>query len=229
MKRESENSSGSFRAWGTGFNYHYDAYLKKFEISHAKNDSPVLFLDFDKELSGDPELFVCTLDKACQLRALTLTNNTSLDLSEIFDDGRLTPMVYETARLARFGFDLMQNNFERFERYFCQGNHCNVNVGRIRKFDAGSASFAAKFETTHNSRVAVECATLHGVMSKLSQKIIQDLIPREFVYRFDGVARSLLKTSSNISVLSLILNEKFSPSTKLREIREKRSKRFTEQ
>lgn len=229
MKRESENTSGSFRAWGTGFNYHYDADLKKFEVTHAKKCSPVLFLDFDNELSGDPDLFVSTLDKTCQLRALMLTNNTSLDLSEIFDDGRLTPMVYETARIARFGFDLMQGNFERFERYFCQGNNCNVNVGRVRKFEAGSAFFAARFETTHSSSVATESSTLHGVMSNLSQKIIQELIPREFVYSFDGTAHTLLKTSSNISVLSLVLNTKFSPSCKLREAREKRPKRFTEQ
>ncbi len=216
-------------AWGTGFKYHYDADLKKLEVSHAKKGSSALFLDFDKELSGDPELFVSTMDKTCQIRALTLTNNTSLDLSEIFDDGKLTPMLYETSRLARFGFDLMHENFTRFERYFCpDSNVCDVRLGRVKTFDAGSSAYMAKMETARHNKVSVESSTLHDLMSKFSQKIVQDLITREFLARFDSIAHALLKTSSNISLLSLILNNKFLPSDKLRQQDQLAMEKFTE-
>jgi hypothetical protein len=221
LKHKNIKSCGSFTALGTGFKYEYDANLQKLDVSHAKTGSALLFIDFDKQLLRDPELFVSTLDKSCQIRALTLTNNTSVDLSEIFDDHKLTPMMVETARLARFGFDLMHDNFDRFERYFCQDSTIrNMRIKRVRKFDAGSAFYSAQLETRHSNQLVVESPTLHGVMSKLSQKIIQDLITREFVSHFDAFAHTLLKASSNVSILSLILNEKFLPAGRLREARE---------
>lgn len=221
MKRKSDNSCGSFSALGTGFKYEYDANSKRLDVFHAKTGSTLLFIDFDKTLSRDPALFVSTLDKSCQIRALTLSNNTSIDLSQTFDDHKLTPMLVETARLARFGFDLMHENFDRFERYFCQDSTIrDMKIQRIRKFDAGSAFYSAQLETRHSNKLVVESTTLHGVMSKLSQKIIQDLITREFVSHFDAFAHTLLKASSNVSILSLILNEKFLPVGRLRETRE---------
>ncbi len=227
MKRESKNS-GSFVACGTGFKYYYDSDLKRLEVSHAKKCCPVLFLDLDKELSGDPALFVSTLDKTCQIRALTLTNNASLDLSDVFDDGKLTTMLYETSRLARCGFDLMHENFARFERYFSQDSKiCDVRLGRVKTFEAGSSAYVARMETAHKNQVSVESHNLHDLMSKFSQKIIQDLITREFLARFDSLAHTLLKTSSSISMLSLILNNKFLPSGKLRQAREVDLEKFT--
>ena len=220
MKRKDENSCDSFAAWGTGFKYEFDAHLRKLDVFHAKTGSALLFIDFDKELLRDPRLFVSTLDKSCQIRALTLSNNTSVDLSQTFDDGKLTPMMVETARLARLSFDLMHGNFERFERYFCQDSIIrSMKIDRIRKFDAGSAYYAANIQTRRNNRLAVESPTLHGIMTKLSRKIVQDLITREFVSHYDALAHNLLKMSSNISILSLILNEKFLPSRKLKEPR----------
>jgi hypothetical protein len=93
-------------------------------------------------------------------------------------------------------------------------------IRRVRRFDAGSAFYSAQLETQHSNRVVVESPTLHGVMSRLSQKIIQDLITREFVSHFDVFAHTLLSASSKVSTLSLILNDKFSPVRKLRDFTE---------
>jgi hypothetical protein len=217
LKRSGSKSCGSFTAWGTGFKYEYRSSLDKLDVLHDKTGSALIQIDLDKQLSSDPESFIKMLDKSCQVRALTLSNNTSIDLSETFEERRLMPMLAETARLARLSFDLMHENFEQFDRYFCQDTPFkNMKINRIRRFDAGYASYSAQLETKQNNKITVESETLHGVMSKLSQKIIQDLITREFVLRFDASANLLLSASSKISILSMILNDKFTPERKLK-------------
>lgn len=229
MKHKTEKSCGSFTAWGTGFNYEYDSNVKKLEIFHARTGSTLIYIDFDKQLSQDPAAFVAMLDKSCQIRALTLSNNTSIDLSETFEDQKLTPVLADTARLARYGFDLMHDNFDRFERYFCQDNTIqNMKIRRVRKYEAGSAFYSAQIETRQSNKVTVESPTLHGAMSKLSQKIVQDLIARELTSNFDVFAHTLLKTSSKVSILALILNEKFLPSCRLKEVHKERKSNLNE-
>lgn len=123
----------------------------------------------------------------------------------------------ETVRLARYAFDLMQNNFDRFESYFCTDTSLKqMKIKKIGKSGASKSFYTARLETRHNSNVTVESPTLHNAMSILSQKIVQDLITREFVSRFDELAFSLLGTSSKVTILSMILNEKFYPEYKIK-------------
>ncbi len=166
------------------------------------------------------------LDKSFQIRALTLSNNTSIDLSQTFDDQKLAPpCLLDTARLARYSFDLMRDNFDRFERYFCEDNTLNnMQIRRVRKYEAGSAFYNIQLETLRKNKLIVESPTLHGVMSNLSQKIVQDLITKEFVSHFDAFTHTLLKTSSNVSILALILNEQFLPIRRVKESRHKDGK-----
>lgn len=217
MKRSSIKSCGSFTTLGTGFKYEYHSGPQKLNVLHVGTGRTLIDIDLANGPHVNPESFIRTLDKSYQIRALTLSNNTSIDLSQTFEERRLMPVLTETAQLARLSFDLMHENFEQFDRYFCQDTPFkNMKINRLRRFDAGLASYSAQLETKHNNKLTVESQSLHGIMSKMSQKIIQELITKEFVLRFDASANMLLSASSKISILSMILNDKFMPERKLK-------------
>ncbi len=217
MKSRDTKPGGSFTAWGTGFNYDYDANLRKLEVHHAVTGKAIAYMDFDRHLSRDPVTFVSILDKSCQIKALSLSNNTSIDLSATFEDGKLTPMLEETSRLAHYAFDLMHRNYSRFQRHFCGDTLLKtLEIRKIRRSAPISRFFTARAETGHGNVALAESTQLYAAMSILSQRIVQDLITREFVSHYEKEAHSLLSASSKISSLSLILNERFHPYTRLK-------------
>lgn len=219
MKYGKISSSGSFNAWGIGFHYDYDSELSSLSVGHVESKKPLLSIDFDSDLAKEAVFFVGTLEKATQVKALMLSNNKTADLSKIMDEIRLPAMLASAASLARYGFDLRRESFERFGEFFCKDFPLNaLQIKKISGYDPNADFYSATLETKRRLSVSVSSQTLCGTMLSLSDGILRDILTREFGSSLNSTAHALLRTSAKLSTLSLLLNEDFKPLKKTTKI-----------
>lgn len=225
MKLKGTDTNGSFKAWGIGFLYIYDAKEKKLHILHAQSERPFIAIDFDDALSKRPDLYVRILEKTSQIKALVYSNNTTINLSETMDDKRLSAILMSAATLARYGYDLMEDNFSRFAETFGHDFSLRkIELHCIAQKNDSSLPFAARLETRRSNEVKVQAATLPALLLALSDQIIRDIITLEFGYGEQSTAHLLLSMTSKLSELSFILNDRFSPEKKIAAAPEKSEK-----
>ena len=218
LKYRETGSRGSFEAWGMGFSYQYNPEELVLDVRDSRKSKPLLYIDFDQPLSKNPFLYIETLEKTTQIKALMFSNNITNDLSEIFDDSRLVAILEEAARLGRYSFDLKQNKFYRFGHFFCEDLRLKrIQIKHISGIDPKDSFYVAKLKTEHDNVVSSRACTLHGVMKDLSDKTLRDLITAEFGHQFDGSAHNLLTVSSKLATISHILDERFVPLQKIKD------------
>lgn len=229
MKFKGTDNEGSFKAWGIGLGYDYDAKNKKLDIAHAGSVTPLLAVDFDDPMSKRPDIFVRILEKTTQIKALVYSNNTTINLAETLDRQRLPPILQSAGMLARYGFDLEEENFLRFAELFAR-DFSLKSIGLHKVASATSNGpeihYDAQLETRLSNEVKVRATTLPALLLALSDQIIRDVITLEFGYGQQNTAHLLLSMTSKLSELSFILNDRFVPSRKILNTREEAKNPF---
>lgn len=217
LKYRETSSQGSFVAWGIGFRYQYNSPDNVLDVIDDKRSKPLLYIDFDQTLSKNPFMYIENLEKTTQIKALMFTGNMTADLSDSFDDARLPSILEDSARLARFSFDLRQRRFHRFGHYFCESH--GLKRLQIRKMQGTAMHepfYIGKLSTPNNNAVSVRACSLHRLLKELGDATLRDLITAEYGHPFQSAAYDLLAVSSKLSTISHVLDEHFVPAQKIR-------------
>lgn len=216
MKFRETDAFGSFLAWGTGFYYEYDATSKTLEVTHAGTKKPIFFTELHDHRSRAPAWFVRTLEKATQVNALILSNNTTIDLAQTVEEQRLPPMVKTCMRMAEYAYNLEYNENEAFSARFCEHFSLKtLKIEKIRGFASSSWVYVGTLTTHSGNRISADGLTIHGLIRDLSQKIITELLPREFGYDLNRPAHRYLLAASKLASLGYLMDEHFEPVHKM--------------
>lgn len=212
LKHREQGSRGSFVAWGMGLRYEYDPAPQVLTISDAGKNRPLLYLDFDEDLSDSALFYTQILEKTTQTEALLFSNNTTVDLSEIFDDGKLIPILESSVRIARYGFDLKRGFFLRFTSFFCEDFLLkSLSIQAAARKGTDKPLYFATLQTINNHAITSCAPDLHTVMTELSQKTVHDLIAAELGCHMQTSAHNLLRLSSKLNILGRILDNNHMP------------------
>ncbi len=214
VRFEETDSLGSFAALGIGFLYEYNARLKALQVSRAGSSLPLIFLEFDGLLAKDPTEIVRIFDKTTQVKALKFSNNTTINLAETLDDSKLPSLLEHVLYITMVADTLRHEQFQDFEdRFAVKYGFKRMDIRRSEGH--GTPFYLAAAETQKRNALAARSSTLHGLMTYMSDKIIEDVIAKEFAYNADSWVQKLLNAASILSTLSLVLNERFEPSRKM--------------
>lgn len=216
MKYEETCAQGSFKVWGAGFRYEYEAPNKLLNIAPLDEKRAIAHLKFDHHLSRNPLAFVEALNKTNQIHALMFSNNQTVNLADTLDVKRVASLIPTTARVSRFAFDLTNKNYSRFSSAFCKDFDLkSLILKKFRSDNSDTDLFLARMQTQSNNCINVRACTLSGLMSILSESTLSDLITMEFGHMSGRSAHKLLNAASKLSTIARILDENFIPEHKI--------------
>lgn len=207
----------SLTAWGTGLQYNYEDDIQSLNISRLGKERPFATFHFDHHMSRDPLTYITALEKACQIKALMLSNNTTVNLAETLNCVQLNAIINSAASLSRYAYDLKTLRLRQFCDAF--SDEFDLKTVKIKKFKSrkqGNEFFIARVQTKHDNTICVRACTLAGITAAMSDKTIRDLITMEFGHSFEGSAHNLLSVSTRLSSLSYILDDTFIPMRRIR-------------
>lgn len=212
MLYQTLSSGGSFKANGAGFYYSYDADENGLSVFRNISGCKTLNITLPKKIKNDPLLFVHQLEKATQIKALTLSNYTTIKLCETIVPEKLAAIAKSVSRLALNSFDLSNNDVGRFSNVLRRGFGLKeMDISYIDHSASGDPYYKAKIVTKKDNCIVVRDSSLPVTLKKLSDGIVSDMIMREFTSHTDQNSQKLLRLSTRISIISKILNESFIP------------------
>ncbi len=207
---------GSFRATGRGLCYDYDSNEALLSILNSATGRTLATFNLDHFLTKKPKDYVGFLEKASQVNALMLSNNSTINLADTVSESHLMSLLESVVGISRNAYDLNALDFCRFSRIFSK--EYNLKSVKIKKFVSRNKEnefYIARLHTHHGNGVCVRGCTLTGIMAGLSDRTIRDLITMEFGHRFESSAHDLLNASTRLSSLSYILDQNFIPEHKI--------------
>jgi hypothetical protein len=204
MKYLETGSQGSFDIYGSGFRYRYSANDNALDITDTLGKRAFAHLKLDAPIQKDPLGYVRYLDRANQMKALIFSNDQTVRLAETVDEKMLASILQSASRLSYYAYSLTQKNFSLFSELFTYERGLkNVRVKTFQSKAHSTVFYAARIETMHNNAVCVRGCTLPGIMSALSEKTTHDLLTMEFGQQYSHSAQRLLRTSSQLSAISM--------------------------
>ncbi len=217
MKYRETCADGTFKAWGAGFSYEYLADISTLKVSRAEKDYTLAQIKFDKYIAKDPLSFVQALDKTNQIKAMMLSNNETIILSDVLDDSRLGALVLSGAQVSVHAFDLKFKNFSRVSRQLANTFELkHFKIKRFRSDNGENTFYVARVQTQHDNSVSVRACTLEGMLASLSDRTVRDLITMEFGHQFEKSAYSLLNLSAKLAIIGRVVDVNFIPENKLK-------------
>ncbi|NCT40702.1 MAG: hypothetical protein GW778_03455 [Alphaproteobacteria bacterium] len=211
-----DTTRGSFEMWGNGFRYDYDNNKSALSVFHHESERLLAQFKFDSLLLKEPRTYVGFLDKASQINALMVSNNSTVNLAETMPLRHVAPIFQSIGVISRHAFDLHILDLPRFSERFAQEYGLkSINIKPFKSRDCENAFFIARLQTLHDNCISVRACTLGGIMGALSESTLRDLMTMEFGHRYNGSAQNLLNASSKLSSLSYILDESFVPEMKV--------------
>jgi hypothetical protein len=211
------DSYGSFTAQSSAFFYAYHAPLKRLEVARAGGKTPPLLeSSFDEITTEDPLAYIRNFEKAAQIKALKFSNNTTVNLASTLDDQRLGGILSIVSQIALYACCLQGEMFGRFEKFFLRDGELKyIRIKKITDDASGDIHYTAQAETSRRHLISSKSSTLHGALSYLADKIMHDLVAREYGHGGDDWVYRLLHISSTLSILSFVLNDGFDPARKI--------------
>lgn len=218
LKHKEAAPPGSFVAWGIGFAYCYEPKRNVLNISDARSKKPLFYVDCKNQpLAAGACDYAIFFEKATQINALILSNNSTVDLSELLDDRRLAAILEDSANLARYAYSLKQEDFKRFESDFCKNFTLKrLEIKKPKTLYPRDSSYFAKLKTLNNNVITSQKRSLHKILADLSERTLRDLIAVEFGYHFQHSTYDLLTVSSKLAIIGHILDERFIPAQRIK-------------
>ncbi|MAE52143.1 MAG: hypothetical protein CMH27_10070 [Micavibrio sp.] len=211
LRYQEASRCGSIEAWGAAFNYRYDSDGNTLRVFRNENGCKTLNITLPAKITADPLLFIRQLEKATQIKALMLSNNTTIKLCQTIVPDKLSAIAKSVSKLALNSFDLSTNRIEKFSKLVRRSYGLNeFEIAYIDHLTSGSY-YKAKIVSSRDNCVIVRQDDLATTLQDLSEGIIRDLIALEFSSRHNGTSEQLLRLSTRLSVMSKIVNEKFLP------------------
>lgn len=212
-----ERTEASGRIWGIGLCYEYDYAYRQISIIHRQHYRPIKEITVSINEHDDLVRLIDLIEKTTQIQALMLSNNATCDISEVIGKNRMGSYLEHVIELARATLRLDQGRYEDFATDLCATFDLNTLI--IENLNKGYSSndfFKIRLQTKRKNEIKYEGFNLPHCLSALSQKIISDLLVLETSNNFQAEAHRLLKLSSDLSMLSLVLDEQFIPRRKVR-------------
>lgn len=204
---------GSFKVWGMGFHFEYDALSGVINIFNAHTSHPITYIESKKFIRQNPFDFVALLDKTLQILSLNYSNNTYLDLTEVLDSNKLLPILQNAVAISENALRLKHHKRKDFMKSFMRQNPgTNLIIKKMKPTVGTLAFYATSFRTHSGQDVRARGFLLHHALSELADCIVRDIITENFLQSAETDAQFYLKISSDIFVLSCILNRRFIPT-----------------
>lgn len=216
MRIRETDAYGSFNAWGIGLSFEYNSNSQQLNIIHARRYKPILDIALDAQAAQNPQEFVRFLEKATQIHALMLSNNTTVDVTEILGMRKLRSYIENTLATAAMAILLNNGNYEDFEEIFCDRydlHSLKININE--SWSADNRLFSATLETAKGNKVTGQAFYLYNALFSLSKTIVADLIVMEMNNNFNTAAHTLLTASSKLTTLSFMLNPGYVPRRRI--------------
>lgn len=215
MKYQETNNNGSFTATGTAFLLEYEAITGCLTVSCARSLQPLHRLSFEGASCEDARSYVRFFEKTAQIMALKYSDNGSVNLEYVFPEAMLLPVIKNIIQISTYALCLHKPDFVSFEHRFLDDHpHIRGFDVQTTRTPGGAIFYACRLSTKKGRIAASRSSTLHAALSYLSDKIVQDILVREFTYNRDGGVHKLMGTAATLLSLSLILNERFEPKNK---------------
>lgn len=216
MRIRETDAYGSFNAWGIGLSFEYNHDSQQLSIIHARRYKPILDIALDAQAAQNPREFVRFLEKATQIHALMLSNNTTVDVTEILGIRKLRSYIENTLATASMALLLDSGDYADFEEIFCDRyNLRTLKIAVNESWSADNRLFSANLETTKGNKAAGQAFYLYNALFSLSKSIVADLIVVELNNNFHSGAHTLLTASSKLSTLSFMLNPSYEPRRRI--------------
>lgn len=224
MRIRETDAYGSFNAWGIGLSYEYDSHTQKLSIIHARRYKPILDIDMSLQAAEKPMDFIKFLDKATQIHALMLSNNRTIDVTEILGIRKLSSYIENTLVTATMALLLSLQEYANFEEIFCDRyNFRALKISCTKSWSPDNRLFNVELETFKGNKIAGQAFYLYSALFSLSKTTVSDLMIMEMNNNLHANEQmhALLTASSKLSTLSLILNEGFEPRRRITRTPEK--------
>lgn len=225
LRYQSTDRRGSFDAWGVGLFYHYSAPVNTLEVYSSPDDQAALLLQatLSKNSQCHVQDFVSYFDKVSQIKALMLSNQTSVNIADTMESERLRGVLINTCSLAKSVCALTNDKLRSFvssskEMYELK----HFSIKHLCCQASGEKYYRARLKTYNSNEIVARSITMHGVLMTLSEKIIRDLIALEFSTRHN-TADNLLIFSSQLTTISRVMNQNFYPLSKIRPVKKRQS------
>ena len=175
-----------------------------------------IVLDDDLDLRD----FIHLIEKTTQIQSLMFSNNATCDITEIMTHRRMKSYLEHVVELARAALYLKNGHYGAFAETLCTDFELRaLTIQNLNKGYSANDFFKITLKTRRGNEVMCEGFYLRNCLSILSQKIISDLLIVETSNNFQADAHRLLKLSSDLSMLSLVLDEQFVPRRKIKHTR----------
>lgn len=208
------NEKGSFKAWGIGLHYEFDADSNILDVIDGRLSRPIIYIDVD-QVNDDAILeYVTTIDRISQLYALNFSNQSSIDITEILGPQRLKPIMNNIATTALHAVYLHAGKFSSFNQSMNTDlMHHKLLIRKIKASRSSASFYSACLKTSYGITIPkIQDRSLHKVLAEMSAEISTSMIADHIISAADMHLNTSIKIASELSLLSATLNPDLKPS-----------------
>lgn len=207
---------GSLDVKGIGLRYIYSAPDNFLHICiDHKSCKPIFSIYCDRHLSKEILEFIFSIEKISKIKAIILSNHTSVDLTDTMMPQRLDGILDSICYIAQLNLYLEQKRYKKFSKELSyKYNLKDFNIKQFCCQQSGTSYYRALIQSGGGQEAVIRDVEISGLIRKLSESVIRDLIAREFGQNND-LANSLLMLSSDMSIMARLMDKHFIPENNL--------------
>lgn len=210
MKFEQVGPCGSLCAHGAGVFYEYKQNDSCLDITDTFHGDLLARLHFEPQDFADAKTYIWHLDRANKIRALSYSNNKTVNITETLDRRKVGAILKSTARNSFHAYNLHASDFTKFTSLFAEDNGLKcLKIKRFLSNDRLNTFYVGRIKTHSDNQISVRAGNIPKLMGALSDSLVRDLVTLE--YGCKSSAGGLLMASFRLKNLSRILDEDFVP------------------
>lgn len=214
MDHKCLNDKGSFKAWGVGLHYEFDASSNIIDVHYARLSRPIIYIDTDDVDERMILDYVYMLERVSQLYALNFSNKTSVDITEILSLERLKPIIKQISHSALLGLYLSEHKFSSFNQSFnAEHSDHKLLIKKTRATHQASPYYMACMKTNYGVNIPQQRhKNLHIAIERLSSDISTTMITNQIIRSANDHLSASLKISSELFLLSMAIDPRLTPT-----------------
>lgn len=209
-------SGGMGESYGVGISYRYCKESSTLQLIDKCRNRHLLHVACSAFLSKDLQGFVELIEKSLQAQSLKLSGQTTHRIVDVIHSDKLASLIYHTVATARDCYSLkheaycdfthsMRRDYQLHEAYikFIKGTHASDHDYK--------GHFKARLKTLSAHTVTARSCQLPHLLQNLANIIMTDLVVQEYQSHDTHVATNLVKLSSQLDMMGLILDPDYIP------------------